>query len=111
MLRSISSPPLAGLRTCIGTGEMLVFLLQRFPAPFWTLHGEDLRNKGTDPEDTVEMMLTSTLPLVGQRFRRRLRSVPNFQCYREARGLPRVEPHGVCRRLPLMHETATPSEH
>ena len=27
------------------------------------------RNKGTDPEDTVEMMLTSTLPLAGQRQR------------------------------------------
>ena len=69
LLSSISSPPPAGLRTCIGTGEILDFLLQRFSGSFWTLHGQDLRNKGTDPEDTVEMMLTSTLPLAGQRQR------------------------------------------
>ena len=57
---------------------MLVFLLQRFPAPFWTLQREDLRNKGTDPEDTVEMMLTSTLPLAGQRFQEKVEERAEF---------------------------------
>ena len=64
------------------------------------------RSRGHGRDDADEHS-----PPRGPTFRGRLRSVPNFQCYREARGLPRVEPHGVCRRLPHVHKTATPSEH